>query len=100
MDGWMDVCIDGCMHVCMQVHLYACMHVCMQVRTYVRTNECMYARMHESVYMWVCVYITYIYICYPPPPEPTFCMISPPKTLFRAVFVVDANYAPIGPDFA
>ena len=42
----------------------------------------------------------YIYIYAYAPQRPTFCMISPPKTLFRAVFVVDAKHAPMGPVFA
>ena len=45
------------------------------------------------MYVYIC-----ICICYPPQ-RPTFCMISPPKTLFRAVFVVDAKHAPHRPIF-
>ena len=49
---------------------------------------------HLSLYM--CIYIYML----PPPQRHTFCMISPPKALFRAVFVVHAKHPPIRPDFA
>ena len=51
--------------------------------------------------MDMCVYkpvYIYIYFFFLHPPEKP--MISPPKTLFRAVFVADAKHVPIGPYFA
>ena len=43
---------------------------------------------------------SFIYIYATPTPPETHSMIPPPKTLFRAVFVVDAKHPPVGPDFA
>ena len=50
-------------------------------------------------HIYIYTYILYTYIFMLPPQRPAFCMIPPPKTLFRAVFVVDAKHPPHRPRF-
>ena len=75
-----------CVYKDVYIHIYIYVYIYIYKYTY--------------IHIYICMHI-YIYIRYPTlPQEPTFCMISPPKTLFRAVFVVYAKHAPIGPYFA
>ena len=67
--------------------------MCIQIYTYIYIYIYVYTYMyiHIDMYLHICKNIN-INIC-ATPPRPTFHIISPAKTLFRAVFVVDAIYS-------
>ena len=65
---YVNVCMCGCMYVCMHACMYACMHVCMHVCMY----ACMHVCMHACMYGCICIYnpyllvtCMYIFILYP-----------------------------------
>ena len=55
---------------------------------------------YKSINIYLYIYVYIFAKATPPPQRPTFCVTLPPKTLFRAVFVVDVKQPPISPDCA
>ena len=57
------VCVFVCMHACVCVRMYMCMWVWVCVYVFLSVCMCVHARANALVYVFVCVWTFYVYVC-------------------------------------